>query len=295
MRQTPDSSGKWGDLQFTEETIDACDYLIVLNWGNTHTRVFCPPEHVWAIIQEPPTGEYFKKHFGTRSYARVYTTDPNRKGNRYLQSQPALPWHVNKTYDELIAMKVPEKNKGISTITSNRTRRPGHRLRVQFLKKIIDRLDFSLYGKGYSYIDDKWYGLSPYRYSIAIENYRTSYYWTEKIADCFLSWTMPIYYGCTEITKFFPSEALIEIDINQPDEALKIIENSVEDNLWEKNFDAICEARRLVLNEYQFFPFLYNQIQEHRFLCSEHNKKKLTITHNSKFPLWYRVLRKIWY
>jgi hypothetical protein len=30
---------------------------------------------------------------------------------------------------------------------------------------------------------------------------------------------------------------------------------------WEENLDAITKARELVLNEYQLFPFLYNQIK----------------------------------
>ena len=30
---------------------------------------------------------------------------------------------------------------------------------------------------------------------------------SEKIADCFLAWTMPIYYGCPRIAEYFPAES----------------------------------------------------------------------------------------
>ncbi len=31
-RQTPNSSLKWGEFVFTEETIDECDYLVILDY-----------------------------------------------------------------------------------------------------------------------------------------------------------------------------------------------------------------------------------------------------------------------
>ena len=39
---------------------------------------------------------------------------------------------------------------------------------------------------------------------------------------------------------------------------LKEIVNS---NSWEENLEAITKARNLILNQYQLFPFLANQIQ----------------------------------
>jgi hypothetical protein len=68
--------------------------------------------------------------------------------------------------------------------------------------------------------------VSSYKYSFAIENFHNEYYWSEKIADCFLAWTMPIYYGCEYINNFFPLEAMIRIDINDPD-VVEIIKESI--------------------------------------------------------------------
>ena len=67
---------------------------------------------------------------------------------------------------------------------------------------------------------------------------------------------MPIYYGCPNITDYFPEESIIRIDINHPAEAFEIIKSAISNNLWEKQRDAILHSKQLILNKYQFFPFM---------------------------------------
>jgi hypothetical protein len=93
--------------------------------------------------------------------------------------------------------------------------------------------------------------LLSYRYSIAIENTAAPYYFTEKINDCFLNYTVPVYYGCKNIGAFFPEKSFIQIDINHPSAAIKTIESIIEKNDWQQRLNAITEARQLVLNKYQ--------------------------------------------
>src|SRR5687768_17715451 len=57
-----------------------------------------------------------------------------------------------------------------------------------------------------------------YRYSLAIENFSGPYYWTEKVIDCYLSWTMPLYFGCTNLADYFPAESFVQIDIHRSEE-----------------------------------------------------------------------------
>jgi hypothetical protein len=77
-----------------------------------------------------------------------------------------------------------------------------------------------LFGRAARPIDDKWDGLAPYHFSLAIENTVATDYWTEKVADCFLSWTCPIYNGAPNLADFFPRDSFIQIDIARPREAL---------------------------------------------------------------------------
>ena len=48
------------------------------------------------------------------------------------------------------------------------------------------------------------------QYGVAIENVSHKGYFTEKILDCFLLKTIPIYWGCTDIDKFFNKEGIIK-------------------------------------------------------------------------------------
>jgi hypothetical protein len=105
---------------------------------------------------------------------------------------------------------------------------------------------------------------------------------------------MPIYYGCTRITDYFPAESLIQIDINQPDAAMEIIQEAIASNAWQRNLDAIAYARELILNRYQFFPFMVRQIRHFESTYGAFSPKtQITIAPREiKAPLWPRMERK---
>ena len=90
-----------------------------------------------------------------------------------------------------------------------------------------------------------------YRYSIAIENTAAPDYFTEKINDCFLAYTVPIYYGAINIGKYFPPKSFIQIDINQPGQSIKKIQQLLVEDDWNERLADLQEARELVLNKYQ--------------------------------------------
>jgi hypothetical protein len=264
LQQTPGNTGIWEDVEFTVDGTQAADYVIVLNHPMQDSAVTCPPSHVWAIMQEPPTDFHKPLHRCDPGYARIYTTDTDLKGRRYVQSQPALPWHINRSYDFLKTVEAPSKTGEISWVTSNLTNIQGHRDRMAFLEAIRGKLEFDLFGRGFSLVEDKWQAIAPYQYGIAVENYSNPYYWSEKIADCFLGWSMPIYYGCTRITDYFPAESMVLIDIYRPEDALERIRKAVHAGRWQKNLDAIHFAREQVLEHYQFFPFVARQIEKEK-------------------------------
>lgn len=159
-------------------------------------------------------------------------------------------------------------------------------------------MEFELYGCGFRYIEDKWDGLAPYRYSLAVENFSNSYYWSEKLADCFLAWTMPIYYGCTQISRYFPRESMVCIDINDP-QAIEKIKDTVASDRWHQNIDAIEHARNLVLDFYQLFPFVVREIrryEETRNYRQELSAKLITVSHQERpaaLTIYQRIQRWI--
>jgi hypothetical protein len=260
MRQTPGGKGVWGDITFTTDDVEECDLLVILNNRLKHAvHAKCPDGRVWALMQEP-----YMKGFtdwmaeGHGAFDRVYTNYIPSREPKYITSQPALPWHVNRTFDELATCAIPEKHRVLSWIVGNIRDLPGHLKRGSFLRAIqADKeLDIDLYGRAVRFIEDKWDGLAPYRYSIAAENTSWPDYWTEKIADCFLAWTVPFYYGCGNLEKYFPADSFIRIDIEKPEEAIGIIKQFLNDDDWTRRLPALEEARRRVLYEYQMFPML---------------------------------------
>jgi hypothetical protein len=80
-----------------------------------------------------------------------------------------------------------------------------------------------IYGNGYNPIDQKIISLKNYRYQIVIENTKKDFWFTEKLIDCFVTGTVPIYYGCPSIDKFFDTNGMIIF--NNLEDLNKIIKN----------------------------------------------------------------------
>jgi len=265
LRQTPGGKGVWDDIRFTTDDVEECDALVVLNNRMKHDiRVRCPQGYVWALMQETYVWGFaewmIERH---QAFDRVYTNYVPSPDPKYVISQPALAWFVNRTFDELTTCAMPEKTRPLSWIVGNCRDLPGHIKRYTFLHAVqaLPGLDIDLYGRAVRPIADKWDGLAPYRYSIAAENTDSPDYWTEKVADCFLSWTVPFYYGCENLEKYFPADSFIRIDINRPKEALEIIQRTLNEDDWLRRLPALEEARQRVLYEHQIFPYLSKLIK----------------------------------
>jgi hypothetical protein len=286
MRQTPGGRGIWDGIQFTCDPVDHCDYVIVLNYASQDTAVHCQRDNIWALMQEPPNEVFSKLHRGCSAYGRVYTSDGSLENRRYVHCHPAIPWHVERDYEFLTGLAPFEKSKKLSWVTGSGNDWKGHRVRMQFLKLIQNHIPFDLFGRGFEPISFKWDGLAPYRYSIAFENFSNEHYWSEKIADCFLTWTMPIYFGCTRITDYFPAESMIQIDPDDPDVVEKIRE-AIETDAWKRNRDAIAHARELVIQKYQLFPLMAREIQAQQIIdgVGRRVNESITIPGRSKPPL----------
>jgi hypothetical protein len=276
---TPGNSGVWDQILFTSHPVKVCDYAIVIHripdWVIDLT---CPPEHLWLAHFEPPIDFWMAMLLDDDRYARVFTTDPALQDERFVHTNPLHQWMIKRDYDFLSRLEVPEKTRQCSWIMRKITVFPGHQARQRFLDRITGKLDFDLFGRGYAFLDDKWDGLAPHRYSFVIENHQNDLYWTEKIMDCFLTWTMPIYFGARKITDYFPAESMIRIDIEDPDVVDKI-KSAMARGAWEKNLDAIREARRRVLNEHHILAKLARSIHAHENegFCDRHMPTRNTM------------------
>lgn len=241
----------WDEFAFTTEDRPECDALLIFNNPSEKIETLCYPENVIAFMMEPGIYSEHRWMFkGLEHYSTVYS--PLKNSPNTVLSNGFLGWHLSDDWDRLSCLGVPEKKLKVSCIASNLTKLKGHRRRMIFLellKKEVPSIDF--FGRGSNYIPNKLAGLLPYRFSIAVENTSAPYYFTEKIGDCFLAWTVPVYYGCKNIGHYFPERSFIQIDIDEPEQAVKKIRQVMEKNDWEERLPALQEARDLVLNKYQ--------------------------------------------
>ena len=227
------------------------------------------------VAGEPECAEpYCKKFFDQFDYCIV--PHPHRNHPALVHTNPALNWHFGRSfakggyaydYVSLKAMAAPEKTKSVSMMCSNKTMMPGHVLRFKFYQALREAFEgqIDFYGQGIKPVDDKAEILLPYRFHICIENSQDDHYWTEKIADPILGYSVPIYCGAPNITDYFPKDALIIVDVNKPEEAIaklkSILANSEAE--YQKRLPALREARNLLLDRYNMFPMLERFIKEH--------------------------------
>ena len=241
----------WHEYAFTPFNLVNYDAALVLNTPEKKLSIYCDPGRTIAIMMEPGISQLHPWMFrGTEQYAKVFSPIANKQNIE--PSHGFMGWYFDRDISNLSRLPVPDKTRPLSCIVSSLKQLEGHRLRLNFVtncKKEIPAMD--LFGKGINYISDKMDGLLPYRYSLAIENASIPYYFTEKINDCFLAWTVPLYYGCRNIDKFFPSKSYIPIDINNTTASIKKIRDVIENDDWNSRLDAVKEARELVLNHYQ--------------------------------------------
>lgn len=259
-RQTPSCSFQWGDFLFTEDDVDECDYLVILDYPKDDFSIKVNRNKIIHLCLEPPNEVSKYRQYGNKNTSLIFNQLDIKKNN--ILSHGALPWHINKDYDFLNHLKVEDlrKENKIVWVTSNQRSSVGHNRRMNFLDQIKGLSFVDLYGRGINPIDDKWEVLHNSKYAIAYENFQNDYYWTEKIADCFLCYTMPLYFGCNSIENYFPKNSYIQLDPKDKHIHL-FLKEIVESNQWEDNLAAITKARDLVLNEYQLFPFLYHKIK----------------------------------
>lgn len=270
LRQTPGSRGVWGNCEFfVNKEVQECDYWVVYEGLKAVESTHCPPQNTILITGEPPTIKRYPPGF-LAQFGTVITCHTDMNHPHIIHNQQSQPWHagiirmlegeniVKLDYDYFRSLKESPKNKLISVICSSKSMTKGHRQRVRFVEKLRRRFgqNIDVFGNGFDPIPDKWDAIYPYKYHIVLENCSISDYWTEKLADAFLGLTYPIYYGCTNLSGYFPDKSFTPIDITKPDQAISIIEGLIEDEIYERSIKYIMEANSLILNRYNLFPML---------------------------------------
>lgn len=301
-RQTPNHDGIWKNHKFIcNKKNSFCDYWVVYENLIKKETVLCPPNNTILITGEPPTVNTYHPKF-LAQFKTIITCHPSLPHPNTIISHSSLPWMVgyqppkekfSKSYHELNKIKNYPKTKLISVICSNKTFTRDHKNRFEFVQKLKNyfgnKIDF--FGRGFTPIQDKWDAIAPYKYHIALENCSIKHYWTEKLADSYLAQAYPIYYGCPNIHDYFPENSLSQINIHKPKQAIKIIENIIQNKTYEQSIKSLVQAKKLILDTHNIFPRMTK-------FCPQINRPKAQTTLFSQEcfykqdPILTKIIRK---
>ncbi|MCU1245209.1 MAG: hypothetical protein JWN02_1119 [Acidobacteria bacterium] len=274
--QSPGNASLWGDYRIEFNTdLDECDYWFVYESVPRTEQVRVPEGHIILLPSEVELVRTYEPSY-LRQFDWIVTSRGDLPGHKVIRAHYITAWFVKRTYDQL--KNDPAHKSGIiSVLASDKTNLKGHRKRFAFINRLIghfkDRLD--VFGRiGGNFCDDKWDALAPYKYSVVIENGELPDYWSEKIADCYLAQTMPLYAGCPNIGDYFPERSFVAIDLDDYKSSIRAIEEAIETSAYERNLDDLIVAKNKVLDEYQFFPYVVKVLQSNPALFTPSAEKR---------------------
>ena len=269
--QSENNEANWGSCSFTFNPEEKnYDWLVIIDdmpriLPNGVETLSCPKENTILVTTEPTSitryGRAFAKQFNYLLTNQDEKVLPHPNATR---SQTGMLWYYGKDYDSIVSVTHPNKTKKISTICSNKQQgHTIHRLRYEFTKIMEERIpELERFGRGFTWIETKAEGLDDYEFHVAIENHFAPHVWTEKLADAFLGFTVPIYFGCPNVYDYFPKESLIQIDIYDTEGSIaKIKEIIATEGEYERRLDAVKEARRRVIEEYNLLAMINNIVE----------------------------------
>ena len=223
---------------------------------NGAERLACPKERTIFCTWEPTSIKCYSKAF-TRQFGHLLSNRPPEAEQHphYHLGRGYFFWFNNRTLEENRTTVIPEKTKTISTVCSAKQMRgTRHFERYRLMCELKNKVPaFEWFGRGVRETEKKSDALDPYKYHVAVENHIAPDFWTEKIADALLCECLPFYAGDPNLGTVLPPQSFIPIPIDDPDKAAEIINSAIAGNEYEKRKPAILEAKRMLLEKYNFF------------------------------------------
>ena len=271
------------------------------NYGNethfyTHDEIFRTvgkPKRRFAMLLEPHTikpQSYVNvlkhKDYIEKNFALLFTYNAqllaNIKNARFV-AFAAVVWYGTNTgggMADAIRSGLPgvdvekqfvispenykHKTKDISIIASQKELCRMHLVRKKLAFKCKNESLADTYGKfdggAYCTIEEPF---EKYRYSIVVENGIEPFYFTEKIMNCFAAQTIPIYLGATEIGRFFNTDGIIQIGLDDCDHIENILKRCTVEE-YERRLPAVLDNFRRAMasmNQTRFDDMYVNYIK----------------------------------
>jgi len=157
-------------------------------------------------------------------YGTIYTYDsevlkcPNSK--KYLFGDTRI---LKSDYENI---DVSKKKFQVSSLTGFKTQTTGHKLRQDvYNSQHLFPSNYTFFVSNDNWLNDKRSNPSlgsknedkidlfrEYQFAIVIENSQQTNYFTEKLIDCLIMKTIPIYWGCPNIDEYFNTNGWVFFD-----------------------------------------------------------------------------------
>lgn len=168
----------------------------------------------------------------------------------------------NKWISTNYEINSPNKENKISFLRGDKNYTIGHKLRHNIFNSINDdkliKYDRIPYNDWQSR-DELLFKI--FEFNITVENSQHENYFSEKIIDCFISKTIPIYYGCLNISNYFDNRGFFTF--NNIEELNNII-NGITPNTY-KNMELFVNKNYKLAMEHEkggFYNRIFNEIKQ---------------------------------
>lgn len=218
------------DIEVTAETIIWIDNFNDLydEKYNNSIRILCVIEPLGIMFQSI---DIILSHVHRFHYIVTYFDELLAFKNSILLMPFLNTWVMPYTHTD-------NKEFKISFVCGDKQMVHGHRLRQKIWElqknisipkdfimsghsKILSNIDNNkILGKN---IQDKQILFDNNMFHLCIENVKMNNLVTEKIMDCFITKTIPIYWGCPNIQKWFNIKGIIFLNTNNPYEIIELI------------------------------------------------------------------------
>jgi len=224
----------------------------------------------------------------------------------WFQTHTGLPWFFGASLvsnqltptmslQDLHNLAPPqEKSNTVSVVVSQKVFHNGHRKRLRLLELLKENLGdrLRIFGRGICEIQDKAEAIMPSALHLALENTVEPSYWTEKLSDAFLGYSLPVYGGCPNIHNWFSPESMLTVNPDDAEATCETIVTALDQRLHEVRLPAICEARQKVLTQETVFHVISRAIAAHETQESILNRP-VTIQPPNRGQLVDRVRREV--
>lgn len=182
---------------------------------SSEAALLYPRDRRFAALFESPINAAYARLAACRDrYPIIFThqTDLLNEGDPFRRLLFGTNWvgvRSDRDLESLTVLK-DQKHRNVSFIGSIQHQDTGaYSFRREAAEALLKQPDVDCFGKGIREIPGKAEAIAPYRFSVAMENAAGDYYFSEKLIDCLLLETIPVYYGCPGISDLFDQRGFL--------------------------------------------------------------------------------------